>query len=132
MDVKDIRIGDYMTTKSDFNNKVMYRVIELKEGCISLEDINDYNSFIIGINDCDVVAVPVTDEWLSYIGAEYNATAIDYRLSVSDNITLSIRPTTGADNYVASITERYKSPYKYFTYIHELQHWLWDVLQIKF
>ena len=96
MNVKELRIGDYVSTIGEIRDNVIYSITELKESYVSMKDIGETHSFMLDVKSDDIIGVPLTE-----------------------------------NNYVVSIVGKYKSPYKYFTYIHELQHWLWDVFEIE-
>lgn len=131
MNVKELRIGDYVSTIGEIRDNVIYSITELKESYVSMKDIGEAHSFMLDVKSDDIIGVPVTDNWLRFIGATYNTKTVDYILNSSKRLSFSIRPVVGDNNYVVSVVGKYKSPYKYFTYIHELQHWLWDVFEIE-
>ena len=129
MDIRDLRIGDYLKVPRN-NDEFIYQVIALYEGCyIDLKYIENSNIYIPSIEDECVSGIPITDTWLKSINAEYDAKTVKYTLPLATGDKVSIRPQNGDDNYMLSVIGRYKSPYKKVTYIHELQHWLWDLFQ---
>lgn len=129
MNVRDLRIGDYLKVPQN-NDDLIYQVVALYEGSyVDLRCIEDGDIYMPSIETEYVEGIPITDAWLKSINAEFNKDKVDYILTLSAGEKILIRPQIGENNYMLSVVGRYKSPYKKVTYIHEFQHWIWDLYQ---
>lgn len=129
MNVRDLRIGDYLKVPQN-NDDLIYEVVALYEGSyVDLRCIEDSNIYVPSIETEYVAGVPITDAWLKSINAEFDKNKMYYILSLSAGDKILIRPQIGDNNYMLSVLGRYKSPFMKVTYIHELQHWVWDLCQ---
>lgn len=129
MDVKDLRIGDIINVKAlQYDDNYLYRVADINYYGIIEVDTGE-NSPI----ECDILdlnGVKATSVLLSKLGAWYDDKKIEHIFTFKGGLRIAIRPQIGNENYIATRIGEYKPKYCKFTYIHELQHWLWDVYKV--
>ena len=126
MEVRDLRIGDIVGVKSfeNCNNRCIVRTID-NDGYVNVyyEKEND---------TCDVYVSTILgkkadNEELIHHGAWYDDKKVEYIFTFRGGLRIAVRPQVGTENYIATRIGEYRPKYCKFTYIHELQHWLWDV-----
>lgn len=128
MDIRDLRIGDLVQTKSSLKDNTC-KVLELESPNTVRLKIDSYN--LCEFDILDICGVKATNETLTAIGGIYDSKKVEYILTLSGGLRVVIRPKVGTENYTATILGQYRSPYCHFTYIHTLQHWLWDMYRIE-
>lgn len=114
MDARDVRIGD----KVRFAGEIFtIKAIDEK-----------YVEFVGGenANTTHISGVPLTDTILDKIGATYRVMTTDYIIQLQNGKQIILRPQMGDDNYTAIVKDAY-SPKRKVTYLHDLQHYVWDV-----
>lgn len=130
MDVRDLRIGDIVNVKAlKYNDDYLYHVSSISYYGIIGVDTGE-NSLI----ECDILdlnGVKVTNVLLDKLGGVYDDKKVEHIFVFSGGLRIAIRPQIGTDNYSASVIGLYRSPYCKFTYLHTLQHWLWDLFKIS-
>ena len=131
MDIKDLRIGDIVSTKTKLSTYNKYpKVIALDNNDeVALDSFDDYNEFEFKVDD--ICGCKVNNELLEQLGGIYDLKAVQHVFTFSGGLRISIRPQTGTENYIATRIGEYRPKYCYFTYIHQLQHWLWDVYKVE-
>ncbi len=130
MDVKDLRIGDMVKTKS---------LMQIGDKPPKVESLDKYGSVILkidGFNSMefsiqDIEGVKVTKELLSSFGGWYDDKMVEHIFTFKGGLRIAIRPQVGSKNYIATKIGEYRPKYCKFTYIHTLQHWLWNMYQIE-
>ncbi len=130
MDVKDLRIGAMVKTKSlmQIGDKPP-KVEELdKYGCVILK-IDGFNSMEFSIQDIE--GVKVTKELLSSFGGWYDDKKVEHIFTFKGGLRIAVRPQVGSENYSAARIGEYKPKYCKFTYIHTFQYWLWDMYKVE-
>lgn len=130
MDVKDLRIGDIVDVKAlKYNDDYLYRVASINYyGVIDVD--TGANSPI----ECDILdlnGVKGTNVLLERLGGLYDNKKVEYIFSFKGGLRISVRPQLGSENFIASVVGQYRSSYCKFTYIHTLQHWLWDMFKVE-
>ena len=83
---------------------------------------------------CDVYAlhgVKVDRELLSRLGAWYDDKKIEHIFTFKGGLRIAVRPQVSSENYIATRIGDYRPKYCNFTYIHTLQHWLWDMYKVE-
>lgn len=128
MDVKDLRIGDIVGVKSLDNGKMFCFVKSIdSDGYVHLESEDEETM------DCYASTIQgqkVQHHHLSNMGAWYDDKKVEHIFTFKGGLRIAIRPQVGSENYIATRIGEYKPKYCKFTYIHELQHWLWDVYKV--
>lgn len=130
MDVKDLRIGDIVGVKSFENGK---------NRCIvrTIDDDGYVNVYYEKENDtCDVYASTILgkkadNDELVHHGAWYDDKKVEYIFTFKGGLRIAVRPQIGCENFIATRIGEYRPKYCKFTYIHELQHWLWDFYKVE-
>jgi hypothetical protein len=130
MDVKDLRIGDIINVKAlQCEDNYLYRVADINYYGIIEVDTGE-NSPI----ECDILdlnGVRVTSVLLSKLGAWYDEKKVEYIFTFKGGLRIAIRPQVGTENYLATRIGEYRPKYCRFTYLHEFQHWLWDMYRVS-
>lgn len=128
MDVKDLRIGDIVGVKTINNGKTFCFVQNLMcDGDVYIvsedeEPLECHASAILGQK--------AEAHHFVNMGAWYDDKKVEYIFTFKGGLRIAIRPQVGSENYIATRIGEYKPKYCKFTYIHELQHWLWDVYKV--
>ena len=129
MDVKDLRIGDIIDIKAlPYEDNYLYRVANINYYGL-MEVDTGWNNPI----ECDILdlnGIKVTSVLLSKLGAWYDDKKVEHIFTFKGGLRIAIRPQVGTDNYIAARIGEYRPKYCRFTYIHELQHWLWDSYKV--
>ena len=129
MDVRDLRIDDIIDMKAlKYEDGYIYRIRSIDHYSNIEVKINDFKSI-----ECDILdlnGVKVTSVLLSKLGAWYDDKKIEHIFTFKGGLRIAIRPQIGNENYIATRIGEYRPKYCKFTYIHELQHWLWDVYKV--
>lgn len=115
MDARDVRIGD----KVRFAGEIFtIKAIDEK-----------YVEFVGGenANTTHISGVPLTDTILDKIGATYRVMTTDYIIQLQNGKQIILRPQMGDDNFIVTVKDAYTLPKRKITYLHDLQHYLWDV-----
>lgn len=129
MDVKDFRINDIVSVKTlKYEDDYVYRVTSIDSHDTIGVKINDFK--VIECDILDLNGVKATDILLSKLGAWYDDKKIEHIFTFKDGLRVAIRPQVGQENYIATRIGEYRPKYCKFTYIHELQHWLWDMYKV--
>lgn len=129
MDVKDLRIGDIINVKAlQCKDNYRYRVANINY--YGIIDVDTGENSPIECDILDLNGVRVTSVLLSKLGAWYDDKKIEHIFTFKGGLRIAIRPQVGTENYIAARIGEYKPKYCRFTYLHELQHWLWDVYRI--
>ena len=130
MDVRDLRIGDIVGIKTLNNGKTFCFIQEIKcDGDVYIVS-KDEDPF-----DCHVstlLGVKAEPHHFIKFGAWYDDKKVEYIFTFKGGLRIAIRPQVGTENYIATRIGEYRPKYCRFTYLHELQHWLRDIYQIKF
>lgn len=128
MDVRDIRIGDIVGIKTLNNGKTFCFIQEIKcDGDVYIVS-EDEDPF-----DCHVstlLGVKAEHHHFSNMGAWYDEKKVESIFTFKGGLRIAVRPQVGTENYIATRIGEYRPKYCRFTYIHELQHWLWDMYKI--
>lgn len=127
MDIRDLRIGDIVCTKS-FPTTTM-RIKALDENDEVITKMDKYNECTYSIHD--ICGFKVNKDFLKSIGCEFNMVKVEYILSIGGGYRIAIRPQMGSENYIATQLNVYRPFFCKFTYLHQLQHWLWDNFKFK-
>lgn len=131
MNVRDLRIGDIVEIKTlKYEDSYSNRVQSIDSSDVLSVKINDFKSI-----ECDILdlnGVKATSVLLSKLGAWYDDKKIEHIFTFKGGLRIAIRPQVGTENYIAARIGEYKPKYCRFTYLHELQHWLWDMYRITF
>lgn len=129
MNVRDLRIGDIVEIKTlKYEDNYSNRIQAIDSSDALSVKINDFKSI-----ECDILdlnGVKATSVLLSKLGAWYDEKKVEYIFTFKGGLRIAIRPQIGTENYIATRIGEYKPKYCKFTYIHELQHWLWDVYKV--
>lgn len=129
MNVRDLRIGDIVEIKTlKYEDNYSNRIQAIDSSDVLSVKINDFKSI-----ECDILdlnGVKATSVLLSKLGAWYDDKKIEHIFTFKGGLRIAIRPQIGTENYIATRIGEYKPKYCKFTYIHELQHWLWDVYKV--
>lgn len=129
MDVRDLRIDDIIDVKAlKYEDGYIYRIRSIDHYSNIEVKINDFKSI-----ECDILdlnGVKVTSVLLSKLGAWYDDKKIEHIFTFKGGLRIAIRPQIGNENYIATRIGEYRPKYCKFTYIHELQHWLWDMYKV--
>lgn len=128
MEVRDLRIGDIVGVKSLDNGKMFCFVKSIdNDGYVHLE-LEDEDTM-----DCHVSTIlgqKAEPHHFFNFGAWYDDKKVEHIFTFKGGLRIAIRPQVGTENYIAARIGEYKPKYCRFTYLHELQHWLWDVYRI--
>lgn len=128
MEVRDLRIGDIVGVKSLDNGKMFCFVKSIdNDGYVHLE-LEDEDTM-----DCHVSTIlgqKAEPRHFSNLGAWYDDKKVEHIFTFRGGLRIAIRPQVGTENYIATRIGEYRPKYCRFTYLHELQHWLWDVYRI--
>lgn len=128
MDVKDLRIDDIVGVKTIGNGKSFCFVKEIgNDGDIHIES---EDGDIIDCHVSTILGQKAEPHHFSNMGAWYDDKKIEHIFTFKGGLRIAIRPQVGSENYIATRIGEYKPKYCKFTYIHELQHWLWDVYKV--
>lgn len=130
MDIKDLRIGDLVKTKS---------LIQIGDKPPKVEQLDKYNDVILNIDGVtsmdftihDIGGIEANDEILKKMGGWYDEDKKEHIFTFRGGLRIAVRKQYGSNRYVASRIGEYKSRFCNFIYIHTLQHWLWDVYQVE-
>ena len=124
MDVKDLRIGDIVGVKTLGNGKT-FCVVEMidKSGIVG---ICDEDEDVMDTHIDTILGQKAEPHHFVNMGAWYDEKKVEYVFTFKGGLRIAIRPQVGSENYIATRIGEYKARYCKFTYIHELQHWLWD------
>ena len=114
MDARDIRIGDSVKFSGE-----IFTIKAIDEKYV--EFANGENANITHIS-----GVPLNDVVLDKIGATYRVMTTDYIIQLHNGKQIILRPQMGDDNYTALVKDTYSTKRK-VTYLHDLQHYVWDV-----
>lgn len=129
MDVRDLRIDDIIDVKAlKYEDGYIYRIRSIDNYSNVEVKINDFKSI-----ECDILdlnGVKATSVLLSKLGAWYDDKKIEHIFTFKGGLRIAIRPQIGNENYIATRIGEYRPKYCKFTYIHELQHWLWDMYKV--
>lgn len=115
MDVRDIRIGDCVKY---IDNIFTIKVIEEK-----YVEFSDGTNAEVG----HLYGIPLKDDILDSIGATYRIMTMDYIMQLTNGKQIILRPQMGDDNFIVTVKDAYTLPKRKITYLHDLQHYLWDV-----
>ena len=130
MEVRDLRIGDIVGVKSLDNGKMFCFVKAIdSDGYVHLETEDEDTM------DCHISTIlerKAEPHHFSNFGAWYDEKKVEYIFTFKGGLRIAIRPQVGTENYIAARIGEYKPKYCRFTYLHELQHWLWDMYRITF
>lgn len=129
MDVKDLRISDM----------VMVKAFQYSEKPFIVQSIDDDNYVTLynsneGRCQVDVSSIQgykATKQVLSQLGAWYDDAKNEHIFTFKGGLRIAIRPQVGGDNYIATRIGEYRPKFCNFTYIHQLQHWLWDMYKTE-
>lgn len=129
MDVRDLRIDDIIDVKAlKYEDSHIYRIRSIDHYSNIEVKISDFKSI-----ECDILdlnGVKTTSVLLSKLGAWYDDKKIEHIFTFKGGLRIAIRTQIGNENYIATRIGEYKPKYCKFTYIHELQHWLWDMYKV--
>lgn len=129
MNVRDLRIGDIVEIKTlKYEDSYSNRVQSIDSSDVLSVKINDFKSI-----ECDILdlnGVKATSVLLSKLGAWYDDKKVEHIFTFKGGLRIAIRPQIGNENYIATRIGEYRPKYCKFTYIHELQHWLWDMYKV--
>lgn len=129
MEVRDLRIGDIVNVKAlQYDDDYLYHVAAINY--YGIIDIDTGENSPIECDILDLNGVKATKALLSKLGAWYDDKKIEHIFTFKGGLRIAIRPQVGSENYIATRIGEYKPKYCKFTYIHELQHWLWDVYKV--
>lgn len=129
MDVRDLRIGDIINVKAlQYDDNYLYRVANINY--YGLIDVDTGENSPIECDILDLNGIKATSVLLFKLGAWYDDKKIEHIFTFKGGLRIAIRPQIGNENYIATRIGEYKPKYCKFTYIHELQHWLWDVYKV--
>lgn len=132
MDVKDLRIGDIVGVKSLDNGKMFCFVKTIdSDGYVHLE-LEDEDEDDRDFNSSTILGQKAESHHFRKFGAWYDEKKVEYIFTFRGGLRIAIRPQVGTENYIAARIGEYKPKYCRFTYLHELQHWLWDMYRITF
>lgn len=130
MDVKDLRIGDIVDVKAlKYNDDYLYRVASIS--CYGIIEVDTGENSPIEFDVLDLNGVKATSVLLSKLGAWYDDAKVEHIFTFKGGLRIAIRPQVGTENYIAARIGEYKPKFCRFTYIHELQHWLWDTYKVE-
>lgn len=129
MNVRDIRIGDFVSLKTNRYNENRDDWSEVVSIHANGVEISTSDRGVVECSDLDLQGIRVTDNILRTLGGTYYEKKVEYIFNFSGGLRISIRPQLGADNYIASVIGQYRSPFCRFSHIHTLQHWLWDMFK---
>lgn len=128
MDVKDLRIGDIVGVKTINNGKTF---------CFVQNIMCDGDVYIVSEDEeplechaSSILGQKAEAHHFVNMGAWYDEKKVEYIFTFKVGLRIAIRPQIGTENYIATRIGEYKPKYCKFTYIHELQHWLWDVYKV--
>lgn len=126
MDIKDIRIGDVLGTKSMSKDSIDSPRVETIDGLYNMVTLrlDEYSSFEIRVHDLEYIKA--NKKTIENIGGIFDFMAQSAILQVGGRMQFTIKKHDYKDCYVATAKYAKKAKYVNFTYIHELQHWLWD------
>lgn len=127
MDIRDLRIGDFVKIKNSSGSTC--KVVDLESPDIVRLNIDSCD--VSEFNILDICGVKANDKTLVDVGGVYDLKKIEYIFTFSGGLRIIVRPKIGTENYTASVMGQYRSPYLHFTYIHELQHWLWCLYRVE-
>lgn len=131
MNVRDLRIGDIVEIKTlKYEDSYSSRVQSIDSSDVLSVKINDFKSI-----ECDILdlnGVKATSVLLSKLGAWYDDKKVEHIFTFKGGLRIAIRPQIGSENYIATRIGEYRPKYCRFTYLHELQHWLWDTYRVTF
>ena len=131
MEVRDLRIGDIVDVKAlKYNDDYLYRVASIS--CYGIIEVDTGEKSPIECDVLDLNGVKATSVLLSKLGAWYDEKKVEYIFTFKGGLRISIRPQVGTENYIATRIGEYRPKYCRFTYLHELQYWLWDMYRITF
>lgn len=129
MNVRDFRIGDIVEIKTlKYEDSYSSRIQSIDSSDVLSVKINDFKSI-----ECDILdlnGVKATSALLGKLGAWYDDKKIEHIFTFKGGLRVAIRPQVGQENYIATRIGEYRPKYCKFTYIHELQHWLWDIYKV--
>lgn len=129
MDIKDLRIGDRVTTKTLTNTSEMPPMVVGLDHCGEVSiNVDNYNIYVF--SDSDIKGVKVNDDVLIAFGAWYDNKKLEYIFTFKGGLRIAVRKNAGYDYYTATPIGQYRPKYCNFTYLHTLQHWLWDMYKI--
>lgn len=125
MDIKDIRIGDVLATKSMAKDSLDSPRVETIDGLYNMITLrlDEYSSFEVRVNDIEYVNA--SKNTLENVGVIFEFMSQSAILQL-DKMQFVISKHEYKDCYVATSKYEKKNKSINFTYIHELQHWLWD------
>lgn len=129
MNVKDLRIDDM----------VMVKAFQYADKPFVVQSIDDDNYVTLynaneGRCQVDVSSIQgykATKTFLSKLGAWYDDAKVEHIFTFKGGLRIAIRPKIGTENYTAARIGEYKPKFCNFTYIHQLQHWLWDIYKVE-
>ena len=129
MDARDLRIGDIVGIKTLGNGKTFCFVEEIGRDDVHIisEDEDHLDCHI-----SNILGQKAEHHHFSNLGAWYDDKKVEHIFTFKGGLRIAIRPQVGTENYIATRIGEYRPKYCRFTYLHELQHWLWDIYQIKF
>lgn len=130
MDIRDLRIGDLVKTKS---------LIQIGNKPPKVEQLDKYNEVILNIDGYtsmdftihDIEGVEATNDILSMLGGWYDEDKKEHIFTFKGGLRISIRKQAGVNRYTAARIGEYRPKFCNFTYIHTLQHWLWDIYKVE-
>lgn len=127
MDVKDLRIGDIVGVKTLGNGKTFCFVQSIMcDGVYIVSEDEDP----LDCHISNILGQKAEAHHFFNMGAWYDDKKVEYIFTFKGGLRIAIRPQIGNENYIATRIGEYKPKYCKFTYIHELQHWLWDVYKV--
>lgn len=130
MDIRDLRIGDMVKTKS---------LVQIGDKPAVVEQIDKYNSITLNLDGYtsmefsiqDIVGIEANDEILRTLGGWYDEDKREHIFTFKGGLRISVRKQYGSNRYVAARIGEYRPKFCNFLYIQTLQHWLWDVYQVE-
>lgn len=130
MNIKDLRIGDIVNIKTlQFNDDYLYHVAAINY--YGVIDVDTGGNSPIECDILDLNGVKATSVLIEKLGGLYDPKKVEYMFTFKGGLRIAIRPQVGSENYIATRIGEYRPRYCKFTYIHELQHWLWDCFKVE-
>lgn len=128
MDARDLRIKDIIAVKTD-SRMTGYQIDNLSAKYADIQAVVDSNELFTDLRIADLVGIPITDFWLDVMGAVYDAVKVEYAIPVKCAGHIFLRPSLGEDTFIVVWMYKKRQQYKKITYIHELQHFVWDTVR---
>lgn len=129
MDARDLRIKDIIAVKTDNGRMAGYQIENLSANYADIQSAVDSNEQFADMCISDFVGIPITDFWLDAMGAVYDTVKVEYAIPIKCAGQFFLRPSIGEDAFIVVWIYKKRQQYKKITYIHELQHFLWDTVR---